>query len=83
MFRTGDPVDFRQLQQSQGTVDREGVIRTIKEDLVWIREFDTAAAFEAALKIWQKAYGEDFPHSSSGCMTTPYEYERRFKASAA
>ena len=63
MFRTGDPVDFRQLQQSQGNVDREGVIRTIKEDLVWIREFDSVAAIEATLKTWEKAYNEDFPHS--------------------
>ena len=57
-------------------------IRTIKEDLVWIKEFDSVPKFEAALKQWQKAYNEDLPHSSLGYMT-PYEYERWFYASAA
>jgi len=37
---------------------------------------------EAASKTWQKAYGEDYPHSALGCMMS-YEYERWFKVSAA
>ena len=77
---------LRQIQifflQPKGNADTERVIRTIKEDLVWIKEFDSIAKFEAALKQWQKAYNEDFPHSSLGYMT-PYEYERWFYASAA
>ena len=73
---------FASYNNPKGNADTERVIRTIKEDLVWIREFDSVAAFEAALKMWQKAYNEDFPHSSLGYMT-PYEYERWFKASAA
>ena len=81
MFRAGDSSDIRQLQQPRGNADTERVIRTIKEDLVWTREFDSVAAFEIALKRWQKAYNEDYPHSSLGYMT-PYEYERWFKASA-
>ena len=73
---------FASYSNPKGNADTERVIRTIKEDLVWIREFDSVAAFEAALKMWQKAYNEDFPHSSLGYMT-PYEYERWFKASAS
>ena len=73
---------FASYNNPKGNADTERVIRTIKEDLVWIREFDSVAALEAALKMWQKAYNEDFPHSSLGYMT-PYEYERWFKASAA
>ncbi len=54
---------FASYNNPKGNADTERVIRTIKEDLVWIREFDSVAAFEAALKMWQKAYNEDFPHS--------------------
>lgn len=73
---------FASYSNPKGNVDTERVIRTIKEDLVWIKEFDSVAEFEAALKQWQKAYNEDFPHSSLAYMT-PYEYERWFNASAA
>lgn len=73
---------FASYSNPRGNADTERVIRTIKEDLVWTREFDSVAAFEIALKRWQRAYNEDYPHSSLGYMT-PYEYERWFKASAA
>jgi len=73
---------FSNCAQFSGRYHTERVIRTIKEDLIWIREFDSVAAFEIALKRWQKAYNEDYPHSSLGYMT-PYEYEPWFKASAA
>ena len=73
---------FASYSNPRGNADTERVIRTIKEDLVWVREFDSVTAFKIALKRWQKAYNEDYPHSSLGYMT-PYEYERWFKASAA
>ena len=73
---------FASYSNPKGNADTERVIRTIKEDLVWTKEFDSVAEFEEALKQWQKAYNEDFPHSSRAYMT-PYEYERWFNASAA
>ena len=73
---------FASYSNPKGNADTERVIRTIKEDLVWTKEFDSVAEFEAALKQWKKAYNEDYPHSSLGYMT-PYEYERWFNASAA
>ena len=73
---------FASYSNPKGNADTERVIRTIKEDLVWTKEFDSVVDFEATLKQWQKAYNEDYPHSSLGYMT-PYEYERWFNASAA
>ena len=73
---------FASYSNPKGNADTERVIRTLKEDLVWPREFDSIADFEKALNIWQKEYNEDYPHSSLGYMT-PYEYERWFHASAA
>lgn len=73
---------FASYCNPKGNADTERVIRTIKEDLVWTREFDSVAAFLEALKQWQKAYNVDYPHSSLGYMT-PYEYERWFKAATA
>lgn len=73
---------FASYSNPKGNADTERVIRTIKEDLIWTKEYDSTAIFENALKQWVKAYNEDYPHSSLGYMT-PYEYERWFNASAA
>jgi len=85
-FKACSELGIRQIFASycnpKGNADTERVIRTIKEDLVWTREFDSVGAFEDALRQWQKAYNEDYPHSSLGYMT-PYEYERWFNAAAA
>ena len=73
---------FASYSNPKGNADTERIIRTLKEDLVWSREFDSVTDFEKALNRWQKEYNEDYPHSSLGYMT-PYEYERWFQASAA
>lgn len=73
---------FASYCNPKGNADTERMMRTIKEDLVWPREFDSFDAFKAALTSWIRAYNEDYPHSSIGYMT-PYEYERWFNASVA
>lgn len=72
---------FASYCNPKGNADTERVIRTIKEDLVWTKEFDSVAAFETALNQWRQAYNEQYPHSSLGYMT-PYQYERWFKAAS-
>lgn len=71
---------FASYCNPKGNADTERVIRTIKEDLVWPREFDSIQEFEAALKNWINDYNEDFPHSALNYQT-PCAYERWFYAS--
>lgn len=71
---------FASYSNPKGNADTERVIRTLKEDLVWPREFDSVQAFEVALKQWVKDYNEDFPHSALN-YETPCDYERCFYAS--
>ncbi len=68
---------FASYGNPKGNADTERVIRTLKEDLVWSREFSSVTNFEESLKEWTQNYNEIFPHSSLGYMT-PYEYERWF-----
>ena len=58
------PETKEELLYPKGNADTECVIRPLKEDLVWPREFDSVQAFEAVLKQWVKDYNEDFPHSA-------------------
>ena len=70
---------FASYGNPKGNADTERVIRTIKEDLIWPREYASFKELEDALAEWVKNYNEDYPHSSLGYMT-PYEYERWFLA---
>lgn len=71
---------FASYGNPKGNADTERVIRTLKEDLVWTREFSNVIIFEESLKKWTKDYNESYPHSSLGYMT-PYQYERWYLTS--
>lgn len=66
---------FTSYNNPRGNADTERVIRTIKEDLVWVNEFDSVNQLSASLDEWVHSYNEDYPHSSIG-YATPCEYER-------
>ena len=53
----------------KGNADTERVIRTLKEDLVWTRDWDNPFEFDTALKRWIDAYNTDFPHQSLNYLT--------------
>ena len=44
-------------------------MRTLKEDLVWVYEWESAYAFEQAFKVWVDDYNNDFPHMTLGYKT--------------
>ena len=71
---------FTSYNNPKGNADTERVIRTIKEDLVWPREWKDIYELKEELTKWIQNYNEDFPHSSLGYMT-PYDYEAWFNAS--
>lgn len=73
---------FTSYCNPKGNADTERVIRTIKEDLVWPREWASPGELDDALRLWRKSYNEEFPHSSLG-LQTPDEYEKWFLASAS
>ncbi|HPO52477.1 MAG TPA: integrase core domain-containing protein, partial [bacterium] len=60
----------------KGNADTERVIRTLKEDLVWTREWTSPYAFREELVAWINRYNQDYPHSSLGYMT-PVEFEQK------
>jgi len=72
---------FASYCNPKGNADTERVIRTMKEDLIWIREFKNIFDFKSALKTWTHSYNEEYPHSSIGYYT-PCEYERWYNSAA-
>lgn len=60
---------FTSFNNPKGNADTERVMRTIKEDLVWIYDWQCPIKFEAALKNWVHHYNTDYPHMALGWQT--------------
>lgn len=65
---------FTSYCNPKGNANTERVIRTMKEDLVWPREWRSFSQLETSLSRWIKEYNEDYPHSSLAYQT-PSEWE--------
>ncbi len=68
---------FTSFCNPKGNADTERVIRTIKEDLICIREWDSFQELKESLEIWIKKYNEEFPHMTLRYQT-PCQYEKQF-----
>jgi transposase InsO family protein len=68
---------FTSCDNPKGNADTERVLRTLKEDLIWPREWLTVEQLEQALAWWRRDYNEDYPHSAIG-YPTPQPFETSF-----
>jgi transposase InsO family protein len=51
----------------------ERVIRTLKEEVIWLRDWESIDELRAAIEAWVKRYNEQRPHQALG-WKTPAEY---------
>ena len=68
---------FASYNNPKGNADTERVIRTLKEDLVWLRELSTVDELKCSIDNWIENYNTDYPHSTLNYMT-PVEFETSF-----
>jgi transposase InsO family protein len=66
---------FASYNNPKGNADTERVLRTIKEDFIWVREFSNPIEFTETFKNWIEAYNNDYPHSSLKYLT-PCQFEK-------
>jgi putative transposase len=66
---------FASYNNPKGNADTERVIRTIKEDFIWVREFCSLTDFVESFKKWVEDYNNDYPHSSLN-YRTPCQFEK-------
>jgi len=57
---------FTSYSNPKGNADTERFLRTLKEELVWLREWTSPAAFFAALERWIASYNTSYLHSALG-----------------
>ena len=60
---------FTTWNNPKGNADTERVIRTIKEDFVWVQDWNNPFQFQAGFEQWVHSYNTDFPHQSLNYYT--------------
>jgi len=66
---------FASYSNPRGNADTERVMKTIKQDFVWVREFRSPSEFIEQFDLWVERYNTDRPHSTLG-YRTPCDFEK-------
>jgi len=66
---------FTSYNNPKGNADTERLMRTLKEELVWLREWTSPLELEQALVAWIEWYNTCYLHSTLG-YRTPCQVER-------
>ena len=64
---------FAPVGRPTGNAVAERVIRTMKEEVIWLRDWKNAAELREALLAWKVRYNTQRPHQAL-CWMTPAEY---------
>lgn len=67
---------FAPVGRPTGNAVVERVIRTLKEEVIWLRDWDSADEVRAAVEAWVRRYNDERPHQALG-YATPAEYRTR------
>jgi transposase InsO family protein len=69
---------FTSYNNPKGNADTERVFRTMKEELLWLREWTSPFELVEALKNWVTSYNESYLHSALG-YKPPLKYEEEYR----
>jgi putative transposase len=78
--RLGITQAFTSYNNPKGNADTERMMRTLKEELFWLREWASPDHVASALNTWVEQYNQTYRHSALG-YRTPSEYERTHQLS--
>ncbi|MDF0677387.1 MAG: integrase core domain-containing protein [Nitrospira sp.] len=70
---------FTSDNNPNGNTDIERLMRTLKEELLWLREWASALDLERALAAWVDLYNTRYLHSTLG-YRRPYQFEQEHRA---
>jgi putative transposase len=69
---------FTSYNNPKGNADTERVFRTMKEELLWLREWNSPFELAEALPDWIKYYNQDYLHSALG-YKSPEQFEKEYQ----
>jgi putative transposase len=71
---------FTSYNNPKGNADTERVMRTLKEECLWLNEWSSPFELRRALETWITYYNEHYLHSSLG-YRTPRQFELEYQRS--
>lgn len=71
---------FTSYNNPKGNADTERMMRTLKEELLWLREWSSADHIRQALDEWIEEYNQSYLHSALG-YRPPMKVEEVYKSS--
>ena len=69
---------FTSYNNPKGNADTERVFRTMKEELLWLREWTSPFELADALKAWILYYNSKYLHSALG-YKPPNKFEEEYR----
>ena len=60
---------FTSYNNPKGNADTERVIRTMKEELLWLKEWTSPHQLKRELSLWVESYNPNYLHSALGYRT--------------
>ena len=73
---------FTSYNNPKGNAETERMMRTVKEELLWLEEFESFEEAQSALKQWiETDYNRDYVHSALGYLS-PLEFEEQYNANS-
>lgn len=73
---------FTSYNYPKGNAETERVFRTLKEEIIWTREYESMSQLEKAIDQWVGYYNTQYLHSSLG-YKPPVQIEEEYKGKAA
>lgn len=73
---------FTSYNNPKGNAETERVFRTLKEEIIWTREYESMTQLEKAIDGWVRYYNTSYLHSSLG-YKPPVQIEEEFRGKAA
>ena len=74
---------FTSYNNPKGNADTERMIRTIKEELFWLREWESESELSLELYKWVEYYNHSYLHSALGYRTPIQAEEEYFRKHAS
>jgi putative transposase len=78
-FNLGIQQAFPSYNNPKGNADTERMIRTMKEELLWLREWSDEAELSKELDKWVEYYNNDDLHSAHGYRTSEQTQDEYYK----
>jgi len=70
-------VFVKPLLLNKGNADTERMMRTIKEEVIWLHEFTRLTEAKEVIRDWIAKYNREYVHLALGYLS-PLEFEQKF-----